>query len=78
MLDFGRTRNKLREKIMNDNENPEILDEHVIISLKDYREANALPDDTPPEPTDGNDPKASEVYWAGRNLAMRRSARWAA
>ena len=39
---------------------------------------NALPDDKPPEPTDGNDPKTDEAFWAGRNLAMRRSARWAA
>ncbi len=63
---------------MNDQEDPELIDEHVIISLKDYREANARPDDTPPEPTGGDDSDANDVFWAGRNLAMRRSARWAA
>ena len=50
----------------------------MIISLEAYRQANARPDDNPPEPTDGNDPKTDEAFWAGRNLAMRRSARWAA
>jgi hypothetical protein len=56
-------------------------DEPVILSLEAHR--NSLPDDKPPEPTDGKDaegkdPKADEADWAGRNHAMRRSARWAA
>lgn len=62
----------------NNNEDLQTDDEPVIISLEAYRQANALPDDNPPEPTDGNDPKANEAFWAGRNHAMRRSARWAA
>ncbi len=66
------------EKIVNDREDSDRLDEPVIISLQEFRDAQAVPDDIPPEPTGGNDPKAVEVYWAGRNLAMRRSARWAA
>ena len=78
MLDLERTHRKLREKIVKDHEDSEPVDEPVIISLEDYREAHPVPDDKPPEPTDGDDPKADEAFWAGRNLAMRRSARWAA
>ena len=63
---------------MKDEKEPQTHDEPVIISLEAYRQANGLPDDTPPEPTDGNDPKTDDAYWAGRTLAMRRSARWAA
>ncbi len=63
---------------MNDHEDSEPLHEPVVISLQDYREAHPVPDGTPPKPTGGNDPKADEGYWAGRTLAMRRSARWAA
>ena len=63
---------------MKDHEDPHSQDEPVIISLEAYRQADAQPDDNPPEPTDGNDPKTAEAFWAGRSLAMRRSARWAA
>ena len=63
---------------MKDQEIPQSHDEPVIISLEAYRQANASPDDKPPEPTDDKDPKVNEAFWAGRNLAMRRSARWAA
>ena len=59
-------------------EEPESEDEPIIISLEAYRQANARPDDQPPQPTDDHDPKTEESYWAGRNHAMRRSARWAA
>jgi hypothetical protein len=65
-------------KIVNDQEDSERLHEQEIISLQDYREAHPVPDDMPPKPTGGDDPKALEIFWAGRNLAMRRSARWAA
>ena len=58
-------------------EEPE-SDEPIIISLEAYREANPHPEDSPPSPSDEPDPKAEEAYWAGRNHAMRRSARWAA
>ena len=68
----------MREKTMKDHEDPQSPDDPVILSLEAYRQANALPDDKPPEPTDDKDPKADEAFWAGRNLAMRRSARWAA
>jgi hypothetical protein len=67
---------------MSNHEEPQdqAQDEPVILSLDAHREANTLPDDKPPEPTSGQeqDPKADEAYWAGRNHAMRRSARWAA
>ena len=63
---------------MKNHEDPQPHDEPVIISLEAFRQADARPDDNPPEPTDGNDPKADDAFWAGRNLAMRRSARWAA
>jgi hypothetical protein len=63
---------------MKDHEPSQTHDEPVIISLEAYRQAHALPDDTPPEPTDDKDPKVNDAYWAGRSLAMRRSARWAA
>jgi len=53
-------------------------DEPVILSLESYRQNGARPDDNPPEPSDGGDPETDEAYWAGRNHAMRRSARWAA
>jgi hypothetical protein len=59
-------------------EEPRPEDEPVILSLEEYRRAIARPDDPPPQPTDENDPRADESYWAGRNSAMRRSARWAA
>ena len=61
-----------------DDKDLQLHDEPAIISLEAYRQANVLPDDNPPAPTDGGDPKTNEAYWAGRNLAMRRSARWAA
>ena len=32
-------------------------DEPVIISMEAYRQANPLPDDHPPEPTDDKDPR---------------------
>ena len=54
------------------------LEEPVILSFEAVCQAAARPDDNPPEPTDDRDPKTDEAYWAGRNLAMRRSARWAA
>jgi len=66
------------KNFMKDHEDPQSHDEPVIISLEAFRKAQARPDDNPPEPSDDHDPKADEAYWAGRNLAMRRSARWAA
>ena len=59
-------------------EEPESKDEPIILSLEAFRQAAARPDDQPPQPSDDSDPKAEEAYWAGRNHAMRRSARWAA
>ncbi len=59
-------------------EEPESEDEPIILSLEAFRQAETRPDDQPPQPTDDHDPKAEEAYWAGRNHAMRRSARWAA
>jgi len=63
---------------MNQHEDFHVDDEPVIISLEAYRQATARPDDHPPEPTNDKDPRTDDAYWAGRNLAMRRSARWAA
>jgi hypothetical protein len=59
-------------------EEPESDDEPIILSLEAFREASSRPDDQPPQPTDDGEPKGDEAYWAGRNHAMRRSARWAA
>jgi hypothetical protein len=67
-----------RKKTMHQHEETRIDDEPVIISLEAYRQANVRPDDQPPEPTNDHDTRPDEAYWAGRNLAMRRSARWAA
>ncbi len=63
---------------MENREDPLSYEEPSIISLEASRQANSMPDDHPPEPSGGDDPKADEAYWAGRNFAMRRSARWAA
>jgi len=64
------------------NQDPQPHDEAVTISLEDFRRNQTLPDDKPPEPSkDSDDPqvdKTDEAFWAGRTLAMRRSARWAA
>ena len=62
---------------MKDHQDHQSPDEPAVISLEEYRRTHALPDDKPPA-TDGTDPKTDEAYWAGRSLAMRRSARWAA
>ncbi len=60
-------------------EEPNSDDEPVILSLEAFRQANSRPDDQPPQPTGGEDEKKpDEAFWAGRNHAMRRSARWAA
>ena len=73
--------------IMNENQRDPIIedqdqsDEPRIFSLEAYRLANQRPDDHPPEPTEAAeaaDPTKTEAFWAGRNHAMRRSARWAA
>ena len=66
------------EKVMKILEDSHPQDEPVIISLEAYRRANSVANDKPPEPPDDNDPKFDEVFWAGRNHAMRRSARWVA
>ena len=63
---------------MKNYEDPQNQDEPVIIALEVARQAEAKPDDNPPEPIDGRKPKADDAFWAGRNHAMRRSARWAA
>jgi len=57
---------------------PSPHDEPVITSLEAYRQAHSSPDDKPPEPTGDNDPNENEAFWAGRNRAMRHSARWSA
>ena len=57
---------------------PQSQDEPVILSLDAFRQTDPRPDDNPPQPTDEQDAKADESFWAGRSLAMRRSARWAA
>ncbi len=54
----------------------ESQDEPIIISLEAARK-DGQPTD-PPDPSDSADPKVEENFWAGRNHAMRRSARWAA
>jgi hypothetical protein len=71
----------MRVKLMDNYEDPQSPDEPVILSFEAARQANLRLDDSPnpPEPIDDNDdPKADEAFWAGRNFAMRRSARWAA
>jgi hypothetical protein len=78
MIESRTTSRKMREQSMTDNERAQPTDDPVIISLEEYRRTLTLPDDKPPEPTKDNDPKTNDAYWAGRSLAMRRSARWAA
>ena len=68
----------MRKKLMENHADPELRDEPTILSMDGAVQANTRPDDNPPAPTNGNGPKAEEGFWAGRNLAMRRSARWAA
>jgi hypothetical protein len=58
----------------------EILDEPVILPMWAHQQLD------PPPPPDNHEPDwpknendfRSETFWAGRNHAMRRSARWAA
>jgi len=52
-------------------------DEPIILSFEAYKQAQPKPDGQPPLPTNDDQPQ-DEDFWAGRNLAMRRSARWAA
>jgi hypothetical protein len=63
---------------MKDHESPQPHDAPATISLEEYRLAQGLPDDKPPEPTKDNGPQTDDAHWANRTLAMRRSARWAA
>ncbi len=63
---------------MKENQDHTLPDEPAVISLEEYRRTHVLPDDKPPAPTDDGNPKTDEAFWAGRSLAMRRSARWAA
>jgi hypothetical protein len=77
-LKFERPVTKKRENLMKKHDTPQTHSKASIISIEAKRDENNLPDDNPPEPTDGNDPKTKESFWAGRTLAMRRSARWAA
>ena len=57
----------------------EAIEEPVILSIEAYRKT-ALPsgNDPRPERSDRDAEPRIESYWSGRNLAMRRSARWAA
>ncbi len=60
-------------------EEPDSEEEPIILSMEEFRRTKLRPDEPPPEPTDERgDPRPDEAYWAGRNHAMRRSARWAA
>jgi hypothetical protein len=68
----------MRYKLMKKHEKIQPSGEPMIISLEAARQTNARPDDDPPDPSDGNDTKPDEAFWAGRNNAMRRSARWVA
>jgi hypothetical protein len=63
---------------MENHKDAKLHDEGNIFSLEAYRKANSLPDDKPPGPTKDGDRKAGKDIRAGRRLAMRRSARWAA
>ncbi len=68
----------MRVKLMINHKDSPPDDEPVILSLEAARQSDVRPDDNPPEPADSNVPETDEAFWAGRNLAMRRSARWAA
>ena len=69
----------MRVKLMKHPEDPQSHDEPAILSLENVRQVKLQTNDNPAkEPADENDPKTDEAFWAGRNLAMRRSARWAA
>jgi hypothetical protein len=57
----------------------EMIDEPVILSIEAYRRSDPPSGHDPrPERSDRDVEPRIESYWAGRNLAMRRSARWAA
>ena len=48
------------------------LDGPIVLSLDAFRREQTPPDDEPPGPSGDR-----EAYWAGRNHAIRFSARWA-
>ncbi len=67
---------------MNNHRNePGEHEEPVILSFEAFKKGDVQPgnhpDDQPPQTTDEGQPQGDD-FWAGRNLAMRRSARWAA
>lgn len=69
----------MRVKLMKKHEYPQPHDEPVILSMEAACQIiEEQPDDDPPKLADSIDSKTNETFWAGRNLAMRRSARWAA
>jgi len=68
----------MRKNVMENHEDHLSCDEPSILSLEAGQQANTMPDDHPPEPPGDDHPTVDEAYWAGRNFAMRRSARWAA
>jgi hypothetical protein len=63
---------------MKDHKDQKPDDEPVILSFEVHQEAVEHAQEAPPETADESDPETVEAFWAGRNLAMRRSARWAA
>jgi hypothetical protein len=63
---------------MNNDDFEEAVREPEILPLWLYQGPGPQDDDHQPEGPDYEDDTRAETFWAGRNLAMRRSARWAA
>ncbi len=60
------------------NDDLELIEEPEILPLWLYRRPDPHDDDHQPEGPDYGRSTRDEAFWAGRNHAMRRSARWAA
>ena len=78
-VDFGRGSTRpsyAMRQFMDENAKP--VDEPTILSIERYLNLDPPGRDPRPERSEHEDGPHSEKYWAGRNLAMRRSARWAA
>lgn len=56
----------------------EIDDEPTILPFRAYQRQDPPPDDDQPDNPDKDRHSRIEMFWAGRNHAMRHSARWAA
>jgi hypothetical protein len=62
---------------MTKNDDLELDQEPDILPIWDFARPDP-PDDHQPQGPDRDEETQNEAFWAGRNHAMRRSARWAA